>query len=241
MRRTASILAAAAAGFLAAGLVAAHGSTNTPITAHTVATTSSTAPPTVTVVGTGDVLGTPDEATMSFGVEVTAASAAAAYSGEAGQAQKLIDALRAAGVNQSDIQTQWVSLYPDEPNGGFTASSSVSAVIHGLAHAGSVIDAAVRATGDSIRLQGISLSIGDTSSLMAQARTGAVRSGQAKAQQYAEAAGLKLGGLVSLSETNTSPRPVMYSPAAAGAVAQPIQPGQQTLEISVTAVYALSQ
>jgi len=241
MRRTASILAAAAVGFGAAGLVAAHGSSNAPITAHTVATTSTTAAPTVTVVGTGEVLGTPDDATMSFGVQVNAATAGAAYSGEAAQAQRLLDALRSAGVNQSDIQTQWVSLYPDEPSGGFTASSSVSAVIHGLAHAGSVIDQAVRAAGDSIRLQGISLSIGDTSSLMANARAAAVRSAQAKAQQYAQAAGLKLGGLVSLSESGATPRPIMYGAVPTGAVAQPIQAGQQALEVSVTAVYALTQ
>lgn len=239
MKVTAPILALGGVAALAAGIVVAHPASPRPLTTRIVATTSPAPGATVTVVGAGTVLGTPDQATMSFGVEVTSSSASGAYSGEAAQAQKLLDALRAAGVKESDIQTQWVSLYPDQQNGTFTASSSVSAVIHGLAHAGSVIDAAVRATGDSIRLQGISLSIADTSALMASARKDAVHNAQARAQQYAEAAGMKLGGVVSISESDNAPRPVMYGAVPAAAQSQPIEAGQQTLAINVTVVYAL--
>lgn len=241
MKLTAPILALGGAGALATALLVPHPAAPQPLAAHTVATTSPAPNATVTVVGTGTVLGTPDQATMSFGVQVMSSSASGAYSGEASQAQKLIDALRAAGVRESDIQTEWVSLYPDQQNGTFSASSSVSAIIHGLAHAGSVIDAAVRATGDSIRLQGISLSIGDTSSLMAGARKAAVQNARARAQQYADAAGMRLGGVVSISESDGSPQPIRYGALPTAGQAQPIEAGQQTLEVSVTVVYALAQ
>jgi uncharacterized protein YggE len=245
MRAATPILASAGVATLVAALAITHPAAPTPITAQTVATTSPAplpnAGPTVTVTGTGTVTGTPDQVTMSFAVEVTASTASAAYGGESAQANKLVGALRAAGVADSDIQTQWVSLYPDSQSGGFTASSSVSAVIHGIAHAGSVIDSAVHATGDSIRLEGISLSIADTSSLMASARAAAVHDAQAKGQQYAQAAGLKLGALVSIEETDATPRPIMDGVAAPQSTAQPIQAGQQTLQVSVTVVYQLAQ
>jgi len=243
MRLTGPILATAGIATLTASLVIAHAaSAPKPLVTHTVATTSSAPASTVTVVGTGSVEGTPDTATMSFGVEVTAPSAAGAYSSEAAQAQRLINTLRGAGVKESDIRTQWVSLYPNQPSGGFTASSSVSAVIHGIAHAGSVIDAAVRATGNSIRMEGVSLSIADTSSLMASARASAVHDALTKAQQYAQAAGMKVGPVLSISETGSMPSPIRYASAAAGVAGpQPIEAGQQTLELSVTVVYALTQ
>ena len=240
MKLTAPILALGGIAALAAAILVPHPGSPRPVTTQIVAAASPAPGATVTVVGAGTVLGTPDQATMSFGVEVTAASASGAYSGEAAQAQKLVSALRSAGVKESDIQTQWVSLYPNQQNGTFSASSSVSALIHGLAHAGSVIDAAVRATGDSIRLQGISLSIADTSALMASARKDAVHNAQARAQQYAEAAGMKLGGIVSISESDNAPRPIMYGAAPSAAAAQPIEAGQQTLQVSVTVVYALT-
>ena len=249
MKVTASILALVGASTLAGALVVAHASTQTPLSARTVAATSpAPASPaftgsTVTVVGIGSVVGTPDEATMSFGVEVTASSATAAYTGEAAQAQRLINTLRSAGVQDKDIRTEWVSLYPNQQLGNFSASSSVSAVIHGISHAGSVIDAAVKATGDSIRMSGISLSISDTSGLMSAARGSAVGNARTKALQYAQAAGLKLGGVVSISEADSNPGPIRYgyASAAGGAAPQPIQAGQQTLEVSVTVVYALAQ
>jgi hypothetical protein len=245
MKLTTPILAAAGiAAIAAAAFAAGHAQAPAPIVERQVASTLVTSLPTgvrtVTVVGTGSVQGTPDQATMSFGVGVTAGSAAAALSGEAGQAQRLLNALKGDGIAEKDIQTQWVSLYPDTQHGTFVASSSVSAIIRSLSHAGSIIDAGVRAAGDSIRLQGISLSIGDTSSLMASARASAVHDAGARAGEYAQAAGMKLGQVVSISESGNAPQPVYYGGAAAPSATQPIEPGQQTLQVTVTVVYQLN-
>jgi uncharacterized protein YggE len=203
---------------------------------------SSAAGPTVTVVGSGTAAGTPDQASMSFGVESNAGSAASALGGESSAARRLIAALKSAGIADPDIQTQWVSLYYDSQNHQFDASSAVSARIRDLSRAGAIIDSAVAAAGDSIRLNGISLSIGDTSALMSDARKQAVGDAAAKAQEYAQAAGLKLGPVVSISEASSAPQPVYYGLAQPqAAAAQPIEPGQQTLEVSVTVVYSLVQ
>lgn len=242
MKLTAPILAAAAM----AAVLTACGDTVTMRPAgevRTLATTTTPAPSTatVTVVGTGTAAGTPDQASMSFGVEFSAGSAGSALSGESAAARRLIGALKSAGIAEPDIQTQWLSLYFDSQRSQFNASSSVSAKIRDLSRAGSIIDAAVAAAGDSIRLNGISLSIGDTSSLMQFARKQAVTDAAAKAQQYAQAAGLKLGRVVSISEVSSAPQPVYYGLGAQAAPSQPIEAGQQTLQVSVTAVYSLVQ
>lgn len=246
MRLTSPIVAAAGlAAAVACGAAAVHIAALPASVVVRPAASVSPAPasgPTVTVVGTGTAAGTPDQASMSFGVEVTSGSAAAALSQESAAARKLLNALEAAGIAQKDIQTQWLSLYRDPQRGGFVASSSVSATIRDLSRAGSTIDAAVAAAGDSVTLGGISLSISDTSGLMAAARKDAVSDAQSRAQQYAQAAGLKLGGIVSISETDSSPSPIFYGAAqAAPAAGQPIEPGQQTLRVAVTVVYALNQ
>lgn len=239
MKITATILAAA-------GLVATATACASTVTVRQAAAVKAVLPPvttpngpTVTVIGTGSAAGTPDQASMSFGVEVNASSAADALSGEASAARSLISAIKRAGIADADIQTEWVSLYPDSQHGGYTASSSVSAKIRQLGRAGSIIDAAVAAAGNDVRLSGISLSIADTSSLMAAARKQAVADAQSKAEQYATAAGMKLGGIVSISEAGSSPLPVPYDLQGASAASQPIEAGQQTLDVSVTVVYSL--
>ena len=243
-----SVMKAITVSILAALALVACGTTinESPAAAVKTASTSTTVSspgPTITVVGTGSAVGTPNEAEMSFGVESNAGSAAAAFSGEASDARKLIDALKGAGVAEADIQTQWLSLYQDTQHGGYTASSSVSAKLRDITRAGGAVDAAVGAAGNSIRFSGISLSIADTSSLMASARKEAVQDAAARAQQYASGGGVKLGGIVSISEQDNSGGPVRYAYAgAAGAApAQPIEAGQQTLQVSVTVVYSLVQ
>jgi uncharacterized protein YggE len=198
----------------------------------------------VTVVGLGTVSGTPDTATMSFGVEAHAGSAAGAFGAEASAAQRLIDALSGAGVAHKDLQTQGLSLYQDPQQGGYTASSSVTATLRDLAKAPAQIDAGVAATGNLARLQGVSLYISDTSSLMSSARQAAVKDAAARAADYAKSAGLRVAGVVSMSEQSDT-SPIRYQPMAGAAAAslapQPIEAGQQDLTVTVTVVYALAQ
>src|SRR5687768_4982624 len=65
---------------------------------------------TVTVTGVGTVEARPDEASFSFGVETEGPSAREASADNAGVMRRLIDALRAAGVERDDMQTQHVSV-----------------------------------------------------------------------------------------------------------------------------------
>src|SRR5579862_5301669 len=65
----------------------------------------------ITVTGNGTVNATPDKASFDFGVQVNAGTAAEALSNDADRANSIIDALKKAGIPDSDIQTSQVSLW----------------------------------------------------------------------------------------------------------------------------------
>ena len=198
---------------------------------------------TITVVGVGQVRGTPDVADLSLGVSGRGASAADVLATMGDRAQKVIDALHGAGVADDDIQTSNLSVQPvvDDQNHitGYQATSSVMARIRDLSKAGAIVDAAAAKAGDNIRVDGISFSIDDDSKLLAAARTKATKRARAQAEQLAAGAGVQVGDVQSISESTTVP--VDFPPAAgvAAAAPTPIQPGTETLSVSATVVYTI--
>ena len=205
---------------------------------------------TVAVDGVGVVSGTPDTVTVSLGVSVQAATASEALRSSSEKAQALIDTLTGAGVAKADIQTGYVSLWPryrdsSQTPDGYWASNSITAVIHKMDDAGSIIDAATDAVGDGITLGGVSFSIDDTSGLYAQARQMAVAEARRRAEQLAQAANVSVGTVISMSESAQEvPSPVAYRDSVAAgspttSLAAPIEPGRQELQLRVQVVFEL--
>jgi uncharacterized protein YggE len=201
---------------------------------------------TITVVGTGQVKGTPDVADLSIGVEAQAASAVEALSTVNDRAQKVLDVLHDAGVEDADIQTTGLSVNPTYDDrshiDGYAASNSVIARIRDLSKAGEIVDAAAAKAGDNIRVNSITFSIDDDSALLAAARTKAVKRARAQAAQLADAADVSVGDVLTIDEqTSASPYPYPYATAdsAAGASAK-VSPGTETLSVTATVVFGIS-
>ncbi|MDQ1370466.1 MAG: uncharacterized protein QOF20_2819 [Acidimicrobiaceae bacterium] len=217
---------------------------------NTQAAASSSDPSTpsgVTAHGVGRVTGAPDVMTLTIGVQSTAAHAGDALSANATRANAVIATLKSHGVANADIQTSQLSLYPQYDNngntiGGYQVTNTVTAKLHDVTKAGGAIDAAVAAAGDAGRLQGVSFSFNDDSSLLVRARADAVAAAKTQAQQLADASGAKLGTLRSLSEDVTRSSPVPYAQAAgvADSAATPVQAGSQELTVAVTAIWNLA-
>jgi uncharacterized protein len=193
---------------------------------------------TITVTGDGTVDATPDQASFDFGVTTNGTTAADALNRNSSQAQAIIDALKNAGIDSSDIQTTQVSLWPQTSNDGnritgYQASNSVE-VNAAVGKAGSLVDAAVAAGANNV--DGPNLDTADKSSLYAQALKQAVGAAKVKAQAIADAAGLTLGSVVKVQEGgNSEPMPVFAQAKAAGSV--PIEAGTQQIHASVTVTY----
>jgi uncharacterized protein YggE len=198
---------------------------------------------TITVVGTGEVRGTPDVADLVLGVSGRGGSAAEVMSRIADRAQKVIDALHDAGASDDDIQTADLSVNPvldDDGNvKGYEASNTVTVRIRDLSKAGAIVDAAAATAGDDIRVQGITFSIDDDSALLAAARTKATKRARAQAEQLASGADVEVGEVRSISESTAS-TPIAYAgDAAARAASTPVMPGSQTLSVQATVVFAI--
>jgi hypothetical protein len=206
--------------------------------------TAATGAARITVTGTGNVTGTPNQLILAMGVQVNGSSVGSALGNANAAVRRVTAALRADGVAAADIQTSGLSIWPNYPNNsqtpsGYSASESLTATLNSLAAAGAQIDAAVRAGGNATTVSGISLNLTDTSALLAQARARAVADATAKAGQYARAIGEPLGPVVSITDQAPAQPIVFAAQAAASAKSSvPISPGTQQLSVSVTVVFA---
>jgi len=207
------------------------------------------APRTLTVAGQGIVKAAPDQANFSTGVVTQGANASQALGANTRAMNALFETLKRLGVPDKNIQTSDLSLSPQyqtcKPGVvcpqrivGYQVSNNVTVTV-GLDRAGSVLDALV-ASGSN-QMGGISFAIHDTKPLLAQARQDAVKDAMDKAKLYADAAGVKLGPILSIQEGGAEPpRPLyraMMMPASGGAV--PVAAGEESVNADVSITWII--
>lgn len=199
----------------------------------------------VTVVGSGQVQGTPDTLTADVSIEVVAPDVTAAMDQTDDRQQAVIDALTGAGIDGKDITTTGVSLQPQYGDNsaitGYRAGNSIAVKIRKLDTASGALTAIVNAGGNATRINSVSYSIEDDSKLVSDARARAFDDARNRAEQYAKLSGLSLGKVISISEAPGGSQPPAPVPMPRAAMADvPLQPGQQTVGFSVTAVWELT-
>jgi uncharacterized protein len=208
-------------------------------------------PPGISVSGQGEVTGTPDTLSMTFGVSVLRPTVSEAVGVAADRADAVLAALRNSGIAEKDLQTANYSIYPEynyrdtgQELVGYRVENSVIAKITDLGAAGATIDAAVSAGGDDVRVSGVSFAIEDDDELVTAARAAAWADAQAKAEELAGLAGVTLGAPLAISETlSSAPPPIFYADALGGAetAETPIVPGEQTVTVNLSVEYAIGQ
>jgi hypothetical protein len=201
--------------------------------------TATAADKTITVTGTGSVTSVPDRATFTFTVETRGKTATSALAQNNDAATAVIAAVKGTGVPAANIQTSQVALMQQSSQDGtsivgYIASNTIT-VKTDLPRSGKVVDAAVNA--GATGFGGPMLSRSDEPELYREALKKAVEDSKLKAQALADAAGLKLGAVQSVTEgTASMPVPIAARLSDAGGV--PIEPGTQETQGTVTATYA---
>jgi uncharacterized protein YggE len=201
---------------------------------------------TISVTGSGQASQAPDVAVLTLGVDTQASQAAEAFNSNNTQMTHVIDALKSAGVAAKDIQTQALQLtprYSQPPAGtsstreliGYTATDTVLVHVRVISQTGQLIDAAVQA--GSNRIEGISFEISDPATVLEQARQAAWTDALAKAKQLASLSGVQLGDVLTISDSSYTPRPI--SPGISAAAVAPIQPGTQTMQVTLNVTWLL--
>ncbi len=211
----------------------------------------------LTVSADGRSTRKPDLAVFNAGVASSGKTAGEALSANAADMNRVIAALRRAGIAERDIQTSNLSLNPvyapqrPQPNGmiepqepkiiGYQANNSVTVRQRNLAEFGRVIDTLVAAGANQVN--GPSFQLDNDDAALDEARTEAMKKARERANLYARASGLKVLRILSISESGGySPRPqVAYRMAAADAMeSTPVAAGEVTLSANLTVQFELA-
>jgi uncharacterized protein YggE len=199
---------------------------------------------TITVSASGKVTMTPDVARVSLGVAITKPTVKAARAAAATVMTNVIAAVKGLGVADADIQTVGLSLYPQYATGsstkivGYTLGNQIQITVRDLDKADEVVDTAMAKGATDIN--GISFDIADPAKALNDARVAAIAQAQASAAAMATAAHVRLGAIVSITDTS-QPSPIYYGTMlrAAADAATPIQAGSQDVAAIVTVVFSI--
>jgi len=210
--------------------------------------------PQISISGKGEIVAAPDMAAVNAGVTTESKTAREALDANTKAMSDLMATLKAAKIDDKDIQTSGFSVspvyvYPNNQNGtaepphitGYSVANSVHVKIRQLGDLGTILDQIVSAGGNTIN--SVSFSVDDPAKLLDEARKAAFSDAESKARIYADAANVGLGPVMSITEGTPNlpgPQPVMYRMAAAPAAdAVPVSPGQLTFDVDVSVVWAL--
>jgi uncharacterized protein YggE len=208
--------------------------------------------PFISVNGVGRIKAEPDVADINLGVTKQGDDAKEASQAAAKAMDAVIQALLAAGIAETDIQTTSISLNPlydwdENPPDieGWEASNLVNVTVRDIATVGDVIDAATAAGATNVN--GITFRVDDPTAAEAAAREAAVADARAKADQLAAAGGVAVTGVLSMTESGgQAPQPIYFerdtmamAEGAADMAKTPVQPGQVELSITVYVEFSI--
>ena len=213
--------------------------------------------PRILVTGEGTVDVAPDMAVLALTVTREADTARAALDANSDAMQAVLEAMRAQGIADRDLQTANFSIRPryvypprkasgeGEPPRlvGYTVRNSLSVRVRDISKIGEVLDKSVTL---GVNEGGnILFTNDDPSAVMTQARTRAVHEALARAKTLAAAAGVKTGRVLEISEQSYNPQPVPLARAemsvARSADAVPVAAGENTYKVTVRLSLAIEQ
>jgi uncharacterized protein YggE len=227
----------------------------------------------LTVTAEGRTFRAPDVAVFSAGVTTQGQTAAAALGENSRAMTEVIAALKRSGIAERDIQTSNLSINPiySDPNRdamlaarttgqpyvpppqpavpkivGYQASNNVSVRQRDLKNFGKVIDTLAAAGANQIN--GPMFQMDNAEPALNEARLDAVRAARERAELYANATGLRIVRILSITEGGGyyGPPPVAFLAAERGGPAPPppppapVQPGELQQTASVTVLYELA-
>ena len=206
--------------------------------------------PGITVNGESVVSQAPDMATLSLGVSERAPTASEAMANTSEKVRGILaklDTLQVAGL---DRQTSGLYLRPvyDERSRdgstsvqvvGYEAGNTVRVTVRDLTKLGLLLDAVVAAGANDFN--GLQFGIRDNSQSLLEARKNAVDDAIAKATQLASAAGVKLGDVISMSESSQGYRTMEMRVSQMKSMDTPIETGEVDVRVQVTVNFAIEQ
>jgi uncharacterized protein YggE len=219
------------------------------LTIYAISQSGSNTADTITMSGYAEEKVVPDTATLSIGVVVQADTAKTASDQNAALMSAVVTELKALGLEDRELQTSYVSVYPvynydkEQNITGYSASNSVQVTTTKLGNLSEIIDRSTAAGANQIGSISFSVSDDRQEQLREDLMNKAITDASSKANALASSLDLKVKGVqtASISENGNSKVnyavPEAAADAAAGSVATPIEPGESTVSISVQVTY----
>ncbi|MBC8020623.1 MAG: SIMPL domain-containing protein [Methyloceanibacter sp.] len=202
----------------------------------------------ISLVASGIVKTTPDMVDISTGVTSEAPSARAALDKNTEAMTKVVEALKEEGIDPKDIQTANFSvgpIYEQKAEGkppvvtGYRVTNQVRITLHDTGKLGAVLDKVVSLGANQI--DSIEFGVEEPEALKDEARKLALKNVTDNAKLYAEAAGVGLGQILTISEEESSYQPRYAQAARAMEMAKdvPIEAGTASVEVRVRVTWEL--
>lgn len=219
-----------------------------PAAAHA---TETPATPRIVVTGEGEAAIAPDMALLSLSVMREAKTAREALDGNNTAMAEVIAAIKASGVEDRDLQTAGLQIMPrynytNNPDGtqqadlvAYQVTNTLSVRVRDIGKTGEIIDKAVSL---GVNQGGnITFTNDDPSATVTEARKDAVAEATAKAKTLAEAAGVKLGRVIEISDQTfgVQPMPIEAKAFDRALAAVPVQAGENSYRVQVNMIFEL--
>ena len=205
---------------------------------------------TLSISAEGSVNRAPDIAFLNAGVQTQGETAQAAMSANATAMNGVFDALAAANIERSDMQTSNFSLQPqydysNRQSGapprltGYQASNQLTVRVRDLDNLGETMDALVSAGGNTF--SGLRFALEDDRGAKNAARDIAMKEAIARAELYAAASGYEVARVVTISESGGySPQPMaMMAEARSMDRSTPVASGEVGYSVTVNVTFEL--
>ena len=208
---------------------------------------------TLFVTGSATTQIKPDKVTVSLGVETTNTKAKAALAANSELMNKIISAVKIAGVKDNETSTSSFTITPnrdysiDKNQGkliGFTVSNSIQIDSNNVNNTSEWIDIAVSSGANNVNSIFFSLSDKKLDDIRKELVNDAIDNAKEKADIAASALGLKIVGIRTVSIDQVTPffpGPTPYSVASlkneASAPSTPILTGEQQISQNVNIVF----
>lgn len=210
------------------------------------------ATPSITVTGNGETSVRPDAVFITLGVETRGKDAGEALTENNRAMQQLFDTLERYDIEKKNTQTSSFNISPVYENSrptrgetsqqpritGYQVTNRVRIKSTKIDQLGTLLDALVREGANS--MYGIEFGVSDPQAAKDEATKAAVADAKRKAELLAEAAGVKVGPPIEISESTSQPRPMMRQSRMMMAESSvPVAEGEQEISATVTITYKL--
>ena len=194
--------------------------------------------------GEGKVVVVPDQATLNLGIQEEGSNLKQVQEAVNSTMTQLSKALKAIGIGEKDILPTGYNYYPDYQNKNqYVAHASVSVIVRDLDQVSPALDLVATLGLDNVSGPSFGLSDSLLEKTTKEARSIAIDKAQNKAEELASLAGMTLGRIVNVTETNVG-RPMMYARAGmasdkaiAPSTPTPVEPGSSEVSVSVILSY----